>query len=56
MRQRQRWLARRIAAVTGCASLLSGLIIAGGAAPGAALTRQAPAASPPVSCHLGIGV
>jgi hypothetical protein len=57
MRQRHRWLARRIAAVTGCASLLSGLVIIGGAVPGAALTRQAPAAAgPAASCQLGKGV
>ncbi|MBO0776380.1 MAG: hypothetical protein J2P34_08685, partial [Actinobacteria bacterium] len=60
MRQYQR-LTRKIAAATGCASLLSGLVIAGSAVPGAALTRHAqgaPAAAPAAagSCHLGNGV
>lgn len=55
---RPHWFTRKLAAVTGCATLTGGLVI-GSAGPGVALTRQAPAAvtaPAPGSCHLGHGV
>ena len=56
MGQRQRWFASRIAAVAGCASLLSGVAVAGAAAPGLALTARPAARASGPSCHLGNGV